>query len=250
MRRTSCPPLRIELALLVVLGVAWFAEPAFAHKVVVFGTGQGKAIEGEVYFHGGAPGRNVKVSLVDPDGRTVGVTTTDDEGRFRFPVQFRCDYKLIADAGEGHGAEYTVPADELPESLPPPGEPGGSPGGEAAEAKAATAAGHEQNAASPSPPEEEASPASSGKETAQPVAGAVQAEPNQTPGAAIDNGDLAAEIRALGRQLAALRNDLNKYENQTRFHDVLGSLGYIFGIMGVAFYFLGVRRKEKRAAEE
>jgi nickel transport protein len=243
MRRTSCPPLRIELALLVVLGVAWFAEPAFAHKVVVFGTGQGKAIEGEVYFHGGAPGRNVKVSLVDPDGRTVGVTTTDDEGRFRFPVQFRCDYKLIADAGEGHGAEYTVPADELPESLPPPGEPGGSPGGGAAEAKAATAAGHEQDAASPSLPGEEVSPPSSGKETAQ-------SEPNQTPIAGIDYGDLKAEIRALGKQLAALRSDLNKYENQTRFHDVLGSLGYIFGIMGVAFYFLGVRRKEKRAAEE
>jgi nickel transport protein len=210
--------------------------------VVVFAAGQGEAIEGEVYFHGGAPARKVKVSLVDPDGRTVGATTADDEGRFRFPIQFRCDYKLVADAGEGHGAEYTVPADELSESLPPRGGPGGSPGGEAAEGKTATPAGHGQNGAPPSP-DQGGNPAPSGAEPTLP-------EPQQGPGAETQSEDLRAQIQVIGKQLAALRNDLNKYENEIRFRDVLGSLGYILGLMGLAFYFLGVRRKEKRASEE
>ena len=52
----------------------------------------------------------------------------------------------------------------------------------------------------------------------------------------------------MARQLAGLRADLDRYKNELRLRDVLGGVGYILGIMGIVFYFLGVRRKEKRAA--
>jgi nickel transport protein len=213
MRRSCSASLSVALVILaVVLGTPCLT-PALAHKVVVFATCTGKTIDGEVYFHGGAAARNVKVTLAGPDGQVVGETQTDEEGKFTFPVRFRCDHKVIADAGGGHGAEYIVPAEELPEGLPPP-EGGDQPGGTRPEQAKPTA---------PAP----TSPA-----------------PNSSPG----QENLEAKTEAIAHQLAALRSDLNQYKNELRLRDVLGGLGYILGIMGVVFYFLGVRRKEKRSA--
>ncbi len=223
MRRSRSRSLRIELAVLAVLAGTWSAAPALAHKMVVFATGADHAIEGEAYFHGGEPARDVKITLLAPDDRVVGETTTDQEGKFRFPIQFRCDYRVIADAGAGHGAEYTVPADELPDDLP-------QPGGEPSEQAGATVP-DEHDAATPGESHD----------------GAARAESPHEPLAAPDAESRKAEIEAIGRQLAALRRDFDRYRNELRLREVLGGLGYILGIMGTAFYFLGVRRKEKRS---
>lgn len=221
MRRSRSEALRIELALLAVLAGTWSAAPALAHKMVVFATGADHAIEGEVYFHGGEPARDVKVTLVASGDQVVGETTTDREGKFRFPVRFRCDYRVIADAGAGHGAEYTVPADELPADLPQRGaedRPGKKPS---------------EPAVSPVPDEHAAATPSESHD-----------EPLAVPDA--DRGN--ADVEAIGRQVAALRRDFDRYRNELRLRDVLGGLGYLLGIMGTAFYFLGVRRKEKHTA--
>jgi len=232
MRRSRSGSLRIDLAVLVVLAGTWSAAPALAHKMVVFATGADRAIEGEVYFHGGEPARNVKVTLFAPDDQVVGETTTDQEGKFRFPIQFRCDYRVIADAGAGHGAEYTVPADELPDDLP-------QPGGEPSEQAASVPDEHDADA-TPGESHEGASAIASGE-------GAARAESHHEPLAASDAESRKTEIEAIGRQLAALRRDFDRYRNELRLREVLGGLGYILGIMGTAFYFLGVRRKEKRS---
>ena len=242
MRRSCFASLPIALvALGVVLGPPC-PTPAFAHKVVVFATCTGETIEGEVYFHGGTAARNVKVTLAGPEGQVLGETQTDEEGKFAFPVHFRCDHKVIADAGLGHGAEYTVPADELPESLPPPGG-GDQPGGAQPEQADPTALrqGDAETPTVPGASDLDALPSASGQEAAP-------RPPEEGPVVAPDRQDLKPEIEAIAHQLVALRRDLNEYENELRLRDVLGGLGYILGVMGVVFYFLGVRRKEKRSA--
>lgn len=242
MRRSSSGSLSVALVVLAVVLGTPCPTPALAHKVVVFATCTGKTINGEVYFHGGTAARNVKVTLVGPEGQVLGETNTDEEGKFAFPVRFRCDHKVIADASGGHGAEYTVPADELPESLPPPGG-GDQPGStqpEQAEAATSRPNGAE-TAPTPEASQQEVLPADSGEPTAP--APTPQA-PTPSPG----QQDFEAKAEAIAHQLAALRRDLNEYENELRLRDVLGGLGYILGIMGVVFYFLGVRRKEKRSA--
>jgi hypothetical protein len=42
-------------------------------------------------------------------------------------------------------------------------------------------------------------------------------------------------------EVATLRRQLAGYEQTTRIRDVLGGLGYLAGIAGAAFYFLGRR---------
>ena len=214
--RRSCPA-SLSLALVVFAAALGTLSPkgALAHKVVVFATCTGEAIEGEVYFHGGTAARDVEVTLVGPEGQQLGQTQTDDEGKFTFPVRFRCNHKVIADAGSGHGAEYTVPADELPQSLPPPERD--VPG---------------------APPASSAEPRAPSRPPRQTVT-----DPETT-----ETEAERQEMRAIARQVDALRREMNQYHHQLRLRDVLGGLGYILGIMGVVFYFLGVRRKEKRSA--
>ena len=55
-------------------------------------------------------------------------------------------------------------------------------------------------------------------------------------------GEGAPGSSAVIRQIALLREQLEEQEHKRRLRDVLGGIGYIFGVAGVAFYFLGRRR--------
>ena len=52
-------------------------------------------------------------------------------------------------------------------------------------------------------------------------------------------------MESLRAEIVELRREFADYRNSTRLRDVLGGIGYILGLAGLAFYFLGVRRKER-----
>ena len=56
--------------------------------------------------------------------------------------------------------------------------------------------------------------------------------------------DLAAPTDAGHTETASLRQELHEYEQKVRLRDILGGIGYIVGITGIAFYSMG-RRKHK-----
>lgn len=56
--------------------------------------------------------------------------------------------------------------------------------------------------------------------------------------------DLRAELAELRSQLADLRLELQRRDQRARLSDVLGGLGWIAGVAGVVFYFLGTRRRQ------
>jgi len=51
-------------------------------------------------------------------------------------------------------------------------------------------------------------------------------------------------LETIRNELSELRNQLQRHEERIRIQDLLGGIGYIFGIAGVAYYFLGIRRKK------
>lgn len=48
--------------------------------------------------------------------------------------------------------------------------------------------------------------------------------------------------KAVARQLRPLREQLDAYQAETRWQDILGGIGYILGIAGIAFYLLARRQ--------
>ncbi len=84
----------------------------------VFAGVEGKTIHGKAKYHDGTAVKNGEVRAFDPWGQEIGRTKTDEEGTFALEARFHCDYRLLVDAGDGHGGEYTIPAKTLPEDLP------------------------------------------------------------------------------------------------------------------------------------
>ena len=48
---------------------------------------------------------------------------------------------------------------------------------------------------------------------------------------------------AVAKRIRPLVREIGELKEEVRFHDILGGIGYILGLAGVAFYFLGVRRR-------
>jgi nickel transport protein len=202
--------------------VAASAAPAAAHKLILFASVEGATIHGKAYFQGGAPARGLAVTAFDPQGAELAQTTTDDRGEFTMEAQFGCNHRLVVETPDGHGAEFPLKAEQLPADLPPPpDEAAGSarPGGEHSHSHPGHSHPHGEHSHSHPPPREPATSKSAG------------AGPSD-------------ELRALRADVAALQEQLTRYENRMRLRDILGGIGYILGLAGIAFYFLGVRRKD------
>jgi nickel transport protein len=190
--------------------IAATGPTASAHKLKVFAAGDGKRITGYAYFPGGGRARGVPVEALAPDGTKLGEATTNAEGEFAIPVTVRCDYEVVAQTADGHRASCPVKAADLADDLPP-------------------------FAAAVAKPTTEREPAARAPATATP---------------APTDAELQALVeRAVREEVRPLREQLEGYEERTRLRDILGGIGYIMGLAGLAFYFLGARRRRARDAE-
>jgi nickel transport protein len=224
--------------LAVVLGaLVLSAEPALAHKLNVYAGAAGGTITGYAYFPGGGRAKGVKVEVLGPDGKVLGQTETDQDGEFAFEAGFKCDHTFVVDSGDGHRATYTVGADELPDglaSLESTGQPSG---------QAVTTVSSEQSVVSPVPrPTTYYSLLTERSPGAEPDTAARHTSSSPCVAGFAEQGEGG---QALGRQIRGLREQMEGYEEKTRFRDVLGGIGYIVGVAGIAFYFLG-RRQQRR----
>ena len=180
-------------------------SPAAAHKMKVFAAADGAEIAGYVYFSPGADrGVQVAIAVSDGTGATVYSGTTDDEGAFHFTARTRSNHRIEASGTDGHAASYLVQAAELPESLPMAG--------------------------------------------AVSVVAAAPALPEPTAPTTLA-GPAAAELRtlvdrAVAQQLRPLREQLDAWYEKIWWHDILGGIGYIIGLAGLAYGL--ARRPNKR----
>jgi len=196
----------------LILGWLALAEGAFAHKVSVFAWVEGQEVAGEAYFAGGGKAQNCRIEIFDSAGQKLLETQTNEAGEFRFPIPKADNLKIVAHGGEGHQAEYTLPAGELGQSAPPVEPPG-------AQAKPETPA--------PSPAGREAAPLASPS--------------------TLDRSELEAAIeRALDKKLAPIHRKLAEMsQDRIGVQDIVTGVGFILGLFGAAAL---ARRNPKREA--
>ena len=185
-----------------------------AHEVDVFASVDGRSISGRAKMMGGSPIKSARVTAFDPAGDILAETVTDDSGEFTFPLEFRCGHRIEVDAGEGHLGRHTVEVAELPTDLPPRG-----------------------------PQSERATPTSA-HDKAESGHSSADAHSHSHPDSSHNQESQEDRLDAIDRQLQALRRDIDQFQARLRIQDIVGAVGYILGLMGLAYY-LGVKRKEK-----
>ncbi|WP_419903559.1 cobalt ABC transporter permease [Kiloniella sp.] len=187
---------------------------AWAHKVISAAYPDGNLIEGEIGFSSGDMATNVPIVITDPDGNKLGEITTDDEGLFAFTATQRVDHIFRADLSAGHVATFTVLADELPDDLA---------GGEA-----------------------KSSVTSTTSNAVDVVKNSVSVS-DKSDLIVIDQIALEKLISKATKETRSLRKDLVQYKEERRMQDILGGIGYILGIFGIASFLLGRRKPAKEA---
>jgi nickel transport protein len=89
------------------------AGNAHAHRVSVFAWVQGDTVHVETKFSGGKKVKGGRIVVTDSSGVELLTGKTDNSGEFSFKIPRRTDLKIILEAGMGHRAEWTVPADDM-----------------------------------------------------------------------------------------------------------------------------------------
>lgn len=194
------------------------ASLASAHRVNIFAFVDGDTVQVECGFNRSQKVKKGTVEVFDAaTGAKLLQGTTDDNGVFRFPVTAELreaghalSIRIIA--GEGHQNDWTVSADELAASGTPK-----AVAAAAAETVQATPATSAAGQAAPS--------ASSASPVAAVSGGATPAEIERIIDAALD-----AKLSPIKRMLA------EQTEAGPNLRDIIGGIGWIFGLIGVAAY--------------
>ena len=201
---------KFSLLLLLIFGLFLCqSEISYAHRVNIFAWTAAGSIEAECAFSGGNPAQNSPVSVLDTaTGQILATEKTNSEGHCIFAItdSMRNAPKgltLQVNAGSGHLGKWTIEASELNQTQ-------------------AQAPAQEQTIDSS---RADAAPS-------QPAASQPESLTISTEIAA-----LRADIASLHREIASLKND------EPSVRDIVGGLGWIAGLVGVACWF-SARRKQ------
>lgn len=182
-------------------------QPAVAHQLRVFAAADGDLIRGSAYFAGGAVASGAQVRIESTDGTLLATPIPDAEGGFSWRVATPADYLIVVQSADGHRAEWMVAEAELAPAFA--GRLGLS----------ASAAAEPESAA--------------GADAAH----IGQPSPARERAAALDPVLESAIERAVARQVRPLREELAEARARSRVQDVIGGIGYIVGIAGLALWW-------------
>ena len=202
--------------LFIVLALSWSLagpgiSPVRAHNVTVFAWVEGDTVHVESKFAGGRKPQNAPIEVYDTAGNLLLEGTTDENGTFSFAVPHKTEMRVVLKAGMGHQAEWTIPLAEQQ------GVQGTAASTAPAETKPASAA---------APNESQIAPAAN-----RPVA-LTQAELQQALEQALDN-----KLKPLLKQAAESKT------SGPSINEIIGGIGYIFGLVGVGAYFHARRNR-------
>jgi len=215
-------PLVVLIALVVIL---FEIDPVLAHKVNVFAYVDIDKLTVEGYFSGKAVAVDCPVELFDGQGRKLMEGRTDDKGTWSVKLAdlppIKGDLVVVLAAGSGHRAEYTLPSADL-----------ASPLMAVQRLEAGDPAKQDRSICQASAPADSAS-----------SAGLTALPQSPTSLTAVSGEALFARLDRLEAMLSAQQKVLMEQKIKgPSMTEIIGGIGWIFGIVGVAAYFMSRKR--------
>jgi len=200
--------------------ILMLASTAHAHKLSVFAFVKGQKIAGEAYFMDGAPCKNCRLEATDAaTGEILHEDATDANGKFSFDIPGMSAINVVVDSEGGHRGEYIVTDDEIR----------GASVSSSVQSDMATEKAPEQR-----PPLSSETGISAGTPK-QPQECIV---PNSTNIEAIVESAVDRKIGHIENMLIEMR----KESSRPGITEILGGIGYIIGLVGLAAYLKYGRR--------
>jgi nickel transport protein len=195
------------------------ADFGCAHKVNVFAYVEGDTIVVEGYFGGNVKAQNSAVEVLDSDGKKTLEGKTDEKGIYRFKLAdlqpIKGDIKIVLEGGMGHKADFTLSAADLPGAVQQ--RPNGQP-------QLGEKATGEPSSSEPYP--------------------SVRSQDSQAMKKVVEDAvdrKIQPVLKMLGAQQKLLMEQRDRGPTVT---EIIGGIGWILGLVGVAGYFMGRNRKK------
>ncbi|MDL1964013.1 MAG: hypothetical protein LWW98_06700 [Deltaproteobacteria bacterium] len=211
------PDCRRPLVYLFFLSLFIFSDtPAFAHKITIFAWIEGDTVYTQSKFSGGKRAKGASVIVYDLDENKLLEGKTDDKGRFAFKIPQKTALKVVLKASMGHMAEWTIPLEEI------------------------TAGIQTQNSNLESDIKDSYKISSSST-----TINSDTDLPAPVESCRISKQEIKKLIdEALDKKLSPIMNMLaDSYRDDHGLTEIIGGIGYIFGLVGVAMYFTSRRKK-------
>ncbi|MGQ9464595.1 MAG: hypothetical protein ACUVQ4_02670 [bacterium] len=194
-----------KFSLLLILFFAFL----FGHKINIFATVEADKIYTQSYASDGGKIRDGLIEVYDEAGNKLLSGKTDSLGEFSFPIPKRENLKIVLYGGMGHRAETHISVEDLPEMI----------------------------TKSPAKNEEEKMilPEKKTKDKTLPQSPEIVATDTTILKQVIEE-ELRVHLQPIIRLLAE-----EKKESIT-FNEIIGGIGYIIGIVGIAMYFLSRKK--------
>jgi len=176
-----------------------FSGSALAHRVTIFAWLEGDTVYTESKFSGGRKVKEGRIIVYDQDGNRLLEGDTDKEGKFSFKAPGKTTLKIVLQAGMGHRAEWILSEDEIE-------------GIDGIEIEASATDSHTEKG--------------------------FDKISRQVPGAAISQEDVQQAVeKALDKKLKPIIKMLADFRTSSpSLKDILGGIGYILGLVGIAAY--------------
>ncbi len=212
--------------LLILAALSLLPSTSQAHRILVFAYGDGPSIVGETSFSSGRKAKDVTITVMDEASKKVLATTkTNDKGEFKIAIPEEAAKKqlnllIVANAGDGHRGEWHMAAEDYIEG--------------AAEANDEAAPDVTTPAVTTKAPEERQAAGSTPVSQPQPAVQCLTAKEIER-----------IVEKTMDRKLAPVKHMLAlACEPGPSVTDILGGIGYIIGLGGIAAYF---KSKKKEA---
>ena len=187
--------------------------PVSAHKVMIFAWVEGDTIHTQSKFSGGKRTKNTRVLVYDPNDILLLEGKTDENGMFSFKIPKRTELKIVLKASMGHMAAWKIPVEEIT-------------GSQSESNILATV--EEVTATSPSSSES----IKIAGEVSEPSTMELRKKEIQE----IIDTSLDKKLRPITEMLA------DSMECGPGITEIMGGIGYILGLVGVALYFANRKR--------
>ncbi len=185
-----------------------------AHKVTIFAWVDGDTVHTQSKFSGGKRVKDAPVFVYDPKDVLLLDGKTDKNGMFSFKIPQKTSLKIVLKASMAHLAVWKMPVEELGGTEP-------------------------ENAAKTDPLQDslKTSPDSVDIEPHKKVLGSSTV--------ALGKRDIEEIIdAALDKKLAPITDILADFTQRgPGITEIMGGIGYIFGLVGIALYFANRKRK-------
>jgi nickel transport protein len=185
-------------------------SPVFAHKVSLFAWVEGDMVYTQSKFFGGKKLKNAHVDVFDASGNRLIEAETNEIGEFSFRAPVKAEMKIVVSAGMGHQAVWKLKASDF------------------------------ESISNDAPLTEAASSQETSRD--RPPISHTEIQP-PPPGVTSDEIRVIVE-KVLDKKLVPILKMLSESGDRTSMGDILGGIGYIIGLAGLAAYVSSRKKKD------